>query len=384
MRKINKKADMMYNIVILLIITLVSIVIMFNILSRIFDQTEEFSESGYLCLATLKMKDFFSADDTTLGIKMQVNMFKDRCSTINNVLEVQRKNVPKPINETTKINALSKKIADRMGYVWWMTGQGNLKNLLNDETAKLEIFGSALTGKVSYDKGIDAKIEGDQFPCITFMNFEIDDSDYFPQGYNTFYLIDYMRNNDYSIEQKGGQKYTVTYYDYITSFSSEGNGGLFIAPSTRFVPGETYSIAIMQPPKDGGWIDSLFDCAVPIALGVGVIGATVATGGIAGVMAAGAVGVSASVGSATVLGGVGFLGGSAAAIYGGDDSFASCFGDDQHDINLAIAESFETGALYHKMNFEDYKFQDKFFMLVGPQDDLKNIGCVEIKSGVQG
>jgi len=84
------------------------------------------------------------------------------------------------------------------------------------------------------------------------MTFEIMPSKYFPETYSNNLLWDYLKENQYSIERKDGEKYLVTYSDYITSFSTEGNGGLFISPFLYPGQGQSVSIGVIRqlPPSN--------------------------------------------------------------------------------------------------------------------------------------
>jgi hypothetical protein len=149
---------------------------------------------------------------------------------MNNEVKIEKLDVKKPRDdEQNRKDALMKKIADRIAYIWWMTGSGTIDSFWEQDSFYLDFIGAGT------EKG-----------CFRFMNFKIVDSEYLPEKMpTTFELNEYMKTHDYKVVTTDGEKKVMTYFDYLVFSGGDFSGGHLLMPM-QFQVGNTYSINIVQ------------------------------------------------------------------------------------------------------------------------------------------
>lgn len=371
-----------------LVLLIVAFIFIVMALNESLDAAERWVDAGQLCLATLTLKDYTTANsDNFHTISTRVQLIQDQCSTNNNLLEIKRENVVKPRDEEeNQKQALMKKVADRMAYIWYMTGAGTIDSLWDDNTF--------------FKYWVGQNDEMAEWACINFMNFKIVPTEY-TKSISSYELMSYLRDTTYRSFNIDGKKQLMTYYEYMTMYAGVGSGGIMIAPNSELKAGEEYSIAIARLPKDvNNFLSvSAISCGVAVAgFAIGSISAkaAAASGTAATVATAGTAGVGAVSYAVPATFAVFSLAGYTAGILGSIGCGSTIGNNVGEEMKLSSAiehvdyfSQAETQAilkgkasteLYKKIDYEADNTGGSF-IIIGKKDVLTNMGCVEIHSG---
>ena len=384
----NKKAGLQLTAAFLIgfVIFAISFMTIGSLYGNIWNNYGDNIDKGYACLGTLKAQQYTShTEDIKYLPKLQFQLFTNKCSTINEIYRIEKENVEKPRDElSNQQKAGLKKIADRMAYVWWMTGAGTVENLwskTNNEDGILSLSYGSHPSKITNK-------------CVTFMNFKIEDSKYFPHPtldastgntvhyLNSVALTEFLKTEEYRPIVKDGQSQIMTYYQYLTLAGGVDSGTILILP-TEYKVDETYSISLMKMPENANGFFEIFAAGCGALVGAPLV--AYASLEIGTSLAPWTWGVSFILGAAVA----------GTALYTMKDSAGVCFGS----ANRAVDDYYTSKESYIEVQnkFKDYLNDQPFFkeitdkdleklqhlnlIIIGPQNLVNMMGCKDIRLG---